>query len=464
MDGRAARLGPPNADYDALFELAGTPLLELDGNGQVLRCNAAAARLLDATPANVRGTMLDELLGVDITEALAADHPVPLESTVAGSRLSLVMSSFPRTMHSSDGAHFTVQLLAGDPTAQADAVRHGRALHWSAMDDLSHNLGTPLSVIAGYAETLLARRGDLDHDQLDEALAALHRHASRAIDELRAVQARVRLDAGGAGTVPVSVLLAWLRRMLRANLTAANAALIGSTSLDTITVDVAMARQILLNACTVALQTDPRPSVLELEVRLVEDGTEFVLRTDVPVVDDTVAARLTSEVTATLAERHAGSYDPPTPDDPSQRIVLPSSTTGPATPPAPAIPVALIEDDADTAALVRASLRSSSALFDVIVDERTFAAGLDAVASSAPRIILLDQELPDRVGSEGIEELREVCPDARIVVLSVHASAGRHDAVDVDTVWLEKGRVLADLGAELIGVLAGTGGTMSPQQ
>lgn len=463
MDGRAARLEPPNADYDALFELAGTPLLELDGSGQVHRCNAAAAHLLDATPNTVVGSSLDDLLGVDVTEALAADHAVPLEATVDGTRRSLVMSCFPRSMHGSDGTRFTVQLRAGDATAQTDAVRHGRALHWSAMDDLSHNLGTPLSVVAGYAETLLARGRDLEPEQVEQAVTALHRHASRAIDELRAVQARVRLDAGGAGTMPVSVLLAWLRRMLRSNLTAANAALIGSTSLDAITVDVAIARQLLLNACSVALQADPRPSVLELTVGLVDAGTEFVLRTDAPVVDDSVAGRLTSEVTATLAERHGGTYTPPTPDEPFQRIVLPTTSAGPATPPSPAIPVALIEDDPDTAALVRASLRSSSALFDVIVDERSFAAGLDAVASASPRIILLDQELPDRVGTDGIEELRAACPEARIVVLSVHASASARDEVDVDTVWLEKGRVLADLGAELIGVLAGTTGTMSDQ-
>lgn len=452
MEARASRREPPNEDYDALFEFSSTPTLELDVAGVVLRMNAAAARLLDLRPQTAIGTVLDDLLGADITGALAREHPVTVTTTGATGPTSMVVRSVRRQLHGTEGDRFTVQLTPAPVEDRQDAVRSGAPMHWSAMDDISHNLGTPLSIIDGFASTLLAHADELDPDALARAAAAIHRHAARAIDELQALQARVRLDAGGAGTVPTSVLVAWLRRMLDPSLLAANAALVGSWSVDTITLDVAVARQSLLNMCTVALTADPRPRALELTISTSDRGTVFQLTVDQGAATvrrpDTA---FTIDVTTSLVATHGGTYRPPTADDPSQELVLPTTAPhGHAAP--PTIPVAVIEDDPDTAALIRTSLRNSSTLFSIVADERTFDDGLRALRSSNPRIVLLDQNLPDRNATEGLDEVRAAAPDARVVVLSVR---GRDEGLDDDhVVWLEKGRVLADLGSELLAVLA----------
>ena len=454
MNGRAKRLEPRNPDYDALFQFSDTPTLELDASGVVLRSNPAAARLLDVRPERARGQSLDDLLGVDVTGALASETATAVSARIGGVTTPLVVQSMRRSLQAADGDRFTVQLLPVENEEQQDATRSGEALHWSAMDDISHNLGTPLSIIGGYADTLVTHVDDMDTAAIARAAAAIHRHAARAIDELHALQARVRLGAGGAGAVPTSVLVAWLRRMLDPNLVAANAALVGTWSADTVTVDVAVARQALLNMCTVALQSDPRPRVLELTVSTNQDGTLFDLQPDV-IPDDLQLAEsgpFMVSVTQSLVAQAGGTYDPPEAGRPTQRLLLPSTSKDAPVAAVPTIPVAMIEDDPDTAALIRTSLRSSSTLFRIVADERTFADGLRALANCDPRIVLLDNHLPDRVSTEGLDEIRAAAPDARIVVLSAR-SRRDHDASDDNTIWFEKGRVLADLGTELIGVL-----------
>ncbi len=453
MQGRASRREPPNEDYDALFEFSSTPTMELDAAGVVLRMNAAAARLLDLGPQRALGEVLDDLLRADVTSALAQERPVTVTATTAVGREPLVVRSMRRTFRGNDGGRFTVQLTRTSDDAGRNVTHSDEPLHLSAMDDISHSLGTPLSIIGGFASTLLTHAEELDPDALANAASAIHRHAARAIDELQALQARVRLDAGGAGTVPTSVLVAWLRRMLDPQLAAANAALVGSWTVDTVTIDVAVARQALLNMCTVALQVEPRPRALELAIGSTRDGTSFELGVDgtTPVRTDPTAP-FTIDVTTSLVDAHGGTYRAPTTTDPSQRLVLPVARPGERVT-APTIAVAVIEDDPDTAALIRTSLRNSSTLFEIVADERTFEDGVRSLADCSPRIVLLDQNLPDRTGTEGLAEVRVAAPGARIVVLSVR---GRGDDVagDDGIVWLEKGRVLADLGTELIGVLA----------
>lgn len=453
MEPRAARRDPPNADYDALFELTATPTVEVDAAGVVVRVNAAATRLLGAAPDATEGTALDRLLDTGVTEALTSDGPTTVTARTADGPARVVLRSVRRTLRSTDGERITVQLTRGPASVGEQPSTRANELPWSALHDISHDLGTPLAIVAGYAETLAAQVDALGQEGIATAAAAIHRHAAHAIDGLRALQARVRFDTGGVGTVPTSVLMAWLRRMLDANLVTANAALVGAQQVDVVTVDIAVARQVLLNACTLALRSDPPPRLLELSVRLVEHGTEFVLRPEGPTrasEADFAGAAFTIEATRSLVEAGGGTYEPPTPAAPEQRIVLP--TTQGAGSPGPTIRVAIIDDDPDAAALVRASLRGSSAPFEVVADERTFEAGLAAVATSQPHMVLLDQQLPDPTGLEGISELHALAPDAHLIVLS--ARRPTVGEVDDHVVWLEKGRVLADLGSQLIGVLA----------
>lgn len=449
MSGSARPVPPTNPDYDDLFWLTSSPTFEVDGGGIVLRANSAACRLVDAGPREVEGSSLSTLLGVAVTDLVADGSPADIQAQLPNGPAPLVLRAFRREMSGTAGAHHVVQLTRRDGTRQRDADRRSDASRWSLLDDVSHNLGTPLAIVAGYAETLADRWEALDREDVERATTAIRRHARRAVDELQALQARVRISGGGTGAVPSSVLLAWLRRMLSGPLSSNGTVLVGGDMAEIVTVDIGSARQALLNMCHIALASEPRPLAVELGIHTADGGTEFSVQTDggVPATDE-----LAARTTALIVQDRGGRYTPATADDPVQRLWLPSATPAAGQGSRAQIPVAVIEDDVDTAALIRASIANSSTIFDLVADERTFAAGLEAVTRTRPRILLLDQGLPDRLGTDGLDDLRAAVPEMTVVVLSAQPPNGFRETSDL--LWLEKGRVLADLGSELIEVLS----------
>lgn len=77
----------------------------------------------------------------------------------------------------------------------------------------------------------------------------------------------------------------------------------------------------------------------------------------------------------------------------------------------------------DDHAIVRAGLRlvlQSVEDFDVVGEADTAAAAVAAVARDRPDVVLLDINLPDGSGLEVAERVRDIAPDSRILVLSVH--------------------------------------------
>lgn len=449
MTNAARQVPPSNPDYDALFWLTSSPTLEVDGNGVVMRANVAACRIVDADPRAIEGQILSTLLGAPVTDAVREGGPEEIEAQLSSGPVPLLLRSAPRTLAGTGGPSYIVQLTRRVGRDEKDAERRGDASRWSLLDDVSHNLGTPLAIVAGYAETLAERWDDLPPADVAKATTAIRRHAHRAVEELQALQARVRISGGGSGTVPTTVLLAWLRRMLHGPLSANGTMLVGTSETEIVTIDIGNARQALLNICHLALNAEPTPLAIELRIRQVEAGTEFEVTSDGGITppDD-----VTVRTTALIVKDCGGRYTPATPEEPAHRMWLPTAAPNTATSRRAQIPVALIEDDPDTASLIRASLANSSTLFDLVADERTFVAGLDAVRRTRPRILLLDQGLPDRLGTEGLEDLKDAVPGMTVVVLSASQPDGLRPADDL--IWLEKGRVLADLGSELIDVLS----------
>src|SRR3954453_12574615 len=66
--------------------------------------------------------------------------------------------------------------------------------------------------------------------------------------------------------------------------------------------------------------------------------------------------------------------------------------------------------------LLRMALESDGSL--TVVGEAEDGAGLDALAEAAPDVVLLDLNMPQLGGLEALPRLRDLVPQARVVVLS----------------------------------------------
>lgn len=83
---------------------------------------------------------------------------------------------------------------------------------------------------------------------------------------------------------------------------------------------------------------------------------------------------------------------------------------------APPITVVTIDDHPDLRRLYRLAFEGSA--LQVVGEAPDGRAGVDVVRRTQPRLVLLDLSMPDMDGLEALVELRQVAPEARIVVLS----------------------------------------------
>ena len=63
-----------------------------------------------------------------------------------------------------------------------------------------------------------------------------------------------------------------------------------------------------------------------------------------------------------------------------------------------------------------------------VVGEAEDGSGLDALAEAAPDVVLLDLNMPELGGLEALPRLRELAPDARVIVLSSFSAEEKEDA------------------------------------
>ena len=81
---------------------------------------------------------------------------------------------------------------------------------------------------------------------------------------------------------------------------------------------------------------------------------------------------------------------------------------------------------ADDHAVVRDGLRSylqSQPDFQVVGDAPNGRRAVHDITRLAPQIVVMDISMPDLNGVEAARQLREFCPDARVIILSIHANA-----------------------------------------
>ena len=118
--------------------------------------------------------------------------------------------------------------------------------------------------------------------------------------------------------------------------------------------------------------------------------------------------------------------------------------------------VLVVDDAADLRALLRATLELDGG-FEVVGEAADGDEAIEVAGRVQPHVVVLDLVMPGADGLPAIPQLRQVAPDARIVVLSGFEAAD-HDAearrLGAD-LYLEKGRAVIELATVLTEVVSG---------
>jgi DNA-binding NarL/FixJ family response regulator len=84
--------------------------------------------------------------------------------------------------------------------------------------------------------------------------------------------------------------------------------------------------------------------------------------------------------------------------------------------------VLLVDDDPDYRLLVRLAL-ASEPQFEVVGEARDGREAVAIAARARPDLVLLDCSMPGTDAFDGLPELRQACPDGRVILLSGYATA-----------------------------------------
>ncbi|MCW2849938.1 MAG: ATP-binding region, ATPase domain protein [Marmoricola sp.] len=119
--------------------------------------------------------------------------------------------------------------------------------------------------------------------------------------------------------------------------------------------------------------------------------------------------------------------------------------------------VLLVDDTPDLCELMKLALERTGD-FKVVAVAGNGLEGIELASSHSPDLVLLDISMPVMDGLEALPVLRQVCPRAKVVMLSgfgpqemarITADRGAHG-------YLQKGRPMRDLLGELHRVIAGS--------
>ena len=243
QDNLARRVGDlerERAEMTALISSMVEGVVALDAAGTVTTLNPAARELLQLAPGAPAPPGLElfrQRQGHDLVErSLAGGASAGLEIEVDGRTVLLSGHPLP-----AGGAVLVLHDITG--LKKLEAVRR------DFVANVSHELKTPLTVIRGYAETLLADETPADvRKSFVEKVLANARRMQQLVDDLLDLS---RIESGAWAPRPERLELAPLVQEIWASLKPRADALAFRTELaanaDAITADAAGARQILLN-------------------------------------------------------------------------------------------------------------------------------------------------------------------------------------------------------------------------
>jgi two-component system phosphate regulon sensor histidine kinase PhoR len=200
VDATTLQLADSRQILDSLFDILQDGILLLDGDNRILRANAAAIAMLGHPPEGVIGTPLASAANQEALAQLA--NKVRESRSFQASEIYL--PSIPGPGHvsglplcrSQTGECPRLLLVMRDLTQ----IRRLESAGEEYATNVSHELKTPLTLILGYAETLLAH-DDMDPGFRERSLRTIERHTKRIIriiDDLMRL-AWLRNEAGAAG-------------------------------------------------------------------------------------------------------------------------------------------------------------------------------------------------------------------------------------------------------------------------
>jgi two-component system, OmpR family, phosphate regulon sensor histidine kinase PhoR len=167
-------------NFDALFDNLQDGILLLDGHNRILRANTTAANLLGERSETLVGRSLSEIADHAGLEPLIGEIratgtyqavEIPLQSAATLCNAAGIPLG-ERDRHADDH----VMLVLRDLTRLRQLERAGEEYALN----VSHELKTPLTLILGYAETLLSQ-GEIDPGFRESSLRTIQRHAKRIL-------------------------------------------------------------------------------------------------------------------------------------------------------------------------------------------------------------------------------------------------------------------------------------------
>jgi two-component system, OmpR family, phosphate regulon sensor histidine kinase PhoR len=267
LDARFAELRRQREESATLIESMSDGVIAVDPRGTIGSCNAAARRLLRRGPTEplppLPELFHDKAARDLVRRVLAGEDLEQLELELESRRLLVTARALP------NGGTLLV-------LRDVSALRRLEAMRRDFVANVSHELKTPLTSIAGYAETLAAETAaESQAHRFAETILSNARRMQRLVDELLDLS---RVESGGWRPAPEVIEVADAARDAWASL-ADRAAAAGVTfevevapDAHALLVDPDAMRQILTNLLENALRHTPSGGRIRVAAELGRDG------------------------------------------------------------------------------------------------------------------------------------------------------------------------------------------------
>lgn len=272
------------AELRAVFEGAGDAIVLVDEQRHVVRINSSASALLQMGPDAANGRTCDEVLlchaeGIDscgdgcpFAHVLATGEPLGGHERKLGTDPSApihVVGSYALASRSAGGASMAVAVFR-DTTQMVELQELRRGF----VATVSHEMRTPLALIKGYVETLLALDVDPETfrsylERIDVTVDRLTRLVGQTLDVTQLAAGQIALERS---TVQLADLIDAAVHDLRANRPGLAVLVEIDGSLPLISVDPMRLRQVLDNVLENAAKYGPSEGPVELTARRTADG------------------------------------------------------------------------------------------------------------------------------------------------------------------------------------------------
>ncbi|MEP0814647.1 MAG: PAS domain-containing protein [bacterium] len=178
LGARLAKVSEQKAELEAVMSGMSEGVIAVDGSEKIIRINAAAAGLAGIDPASAAGKSVPEAIRITaiqkfISRALGARTAIEEEFTLYDGR-ERHFSAHGSPLHLAGGAHSGAVVVLTEITR----LKEMEKVRKDFVANVSHELGTPITAIKGFIETL--REGAIeDPEAASRFLKIMERQAER---------------------------------------------------------------------------------------------------------------------------------------------------------------------------------------------------------------------------------------------------------------------------------------------